>query len=66
MSIDWIGMILAATCVLNTIGLIFLTLRVRYLENLVGDLIVEQIVGEATYLAKTLNNMKKENNNDTN
>lgn len=53
----WIGIILAATCVLNTIGLIALNLRVRYLENLVGDLIVEQIVGEA---AKTLKNMKEE------
>lgn len=59
----WIGIILAATCVLNTIGLIALTLRIRYLENLMGDLIVEQIVGEAAYLAKTITNMKKENNN---
>lgn len=62
----WVGIISSVICVLNFIGLLALTIRVRYLENLLGDLIVEQIVGEAAYLAKTITNMKKENNNDTN
>lgn len=62
----WIGIILAATCVLNTIGLIALNIRVRYLEKLQGDLILQQLIEESKYLEKTLNNMKKENNNDTN
>lgn len=59
MAINWTGVILAVTCILNTIGLIALNIRVRYLEKLQGELILKQLVEDAKYLEKTLNNMKE-------
>lgn len=60
MAINWIGVILAITCILNSIGLIALNVRVRYLEKLQGDLILKSLVEDAKYLEKTINNMKEE------
>lgn len=61
MAINWAGVILAATCILNTISLIALNMRVRYLEKLQGDLILKSLVEDVKYIEKNMTSMNKEN-----